>query len=162
MDQIPSNFTSTTNQITDTGIAEVGGNVRKFTAGAALLIGDVVYLSAADTVNKSAVAADYEKFIGVVVGGKTAAANGSVTDVEAEIGLAAAAAGEWVLVQIDGIARVKSDGAILATSRIIADATIAGEVDIAGATGYFLGIALEAIPDGSVGRMLIRFYENTA
>lgn len=155
-DQLPTNLPYTSNQLTDTEIASVGGNVRKFTAEAALLIGDVVYISAAKTVNKAAVNASYATFAGVVVGGKTFSDMGAVATDDAEVGNAAAAADEWVLVQIDGIAFIKSDGAILAGSRVIPDATVAGECDVAGANpGYTLGTALVAIPDGSVGEMLI-------
>lgn len=154
--QIPSNFPFTTNQLSDTGIAEVGGNVRRLLAAGTLLIGDVVQLSAADTVNKTTTNADYQRFIGVVVGGKTYDAGGTVSERAAEVGQTAATVGQWVLVQTDGIARVKSDGAILAGSRVIPDATVAGECDVAGANpGVTLGIAFEAIPDGSAGRILI-------
>lgn len=155
-DQLPTNLPYTSNQLTDTEIASVGGNVRKFTAEATLLIGDVVYISAAKSVNKAAANANYATFAGVVVGGKTFSDLGAVATDDAEVGATAAAADEWVLVQITGIAFIKSNGAILAGSRVIPDTVVAGECTVAGADpGYTLGTALVAIPDGSVGEMLI-------
>ena len=52
-------------------IGSVGGLVRRFTASGTLLVGDAVYLSAANTVAKSATAANYVGFVGFVVGGSS-------------------------------------------------------------------------------------------
>lgn len=142
---------------TDTNIAEIGGLIAKFTAGATLLIGDVVYVSGSDTVNKSTTNADYQKFAGVVVGGQTYSANEDVLSTLDEVGGTAATVDQWVLVQYAGIAPYKSDGAITAGARIIPDASVAGECDVAGANpGVTLGTAVTAAADGAVGKFLIR------
>jgi hypothetical protein len=161
----PTNLPFITAQLTDTGIAEVGGRTVKFLAAGTLLIGDVVYISAADTVAKSTTNADYAAFAGVVVGGQTwdNTGNGQAATEAASVGQTAATVGQWVIVQIDGIARIKSDGAILATSLVIPDASVAGECDVAGANpGYTLGKSIEAAADGATGRILIRHSYNEA
>lgn len=161
----PTNLPFITSQQTDTGIAEVGGRTVKFLAGATLLIGDVVYISAANTVNKSTTNADYAAFAGVVVGGQSIdnTGNGMAISEAGDIGKTAAIATQWVIVQIDGIARVKSDGAILATSLVIPDASVAGECDVAGANpGYTLGKSIEAGSDGNTCRILINHSYNEA
>lgn len=137
-------------------IASVGGRVAKFLAAGTLLLGDVVYISAAETVAKGTTNAAYAAFAGVVVGGASYSSAEYVNSDPAQIGQTAALVGETVIVQLDGIAYVKSDGAILVSSRVIPDATVAGEVDVAGANpGYSLGKSIDAIADGSVGRILI-------
>lgn len=151
------------NRQTDTGIGETGGLVAKFTAAGTLLLGDAVYISAADTVAKSTTVALYAGFAGIVVGGQTYDDAESVMQDSTEVGNTAATVGQWVLVQIEGIAYIKSDGAILAGSLVIPDASVAGECDVAGANpGYTLGTALIAAADGAVGRMLIRLSYNEA
>lgn len=159
----PSNFPFITAQTTDTKIASVGGRTIRMLAAGTLLIGDVVYISAAETVAKSTTNADYAAFAGVVVGGQTWDNLGTVATASTEVGQTAATVGQWVLVQIDGIVNIKSDGAILATSLVIPDASVAGECDVAGANpGYVLGKSIEAIPDGSAGRILLNFTYNEA
>lgn len=143
--------------------ASVGGRVVRFLAAGTLLLGDVVYISAAQTVAKSTTNANYSGFAGVVVGGFTFNSGGAINTDPTLIGQTAATVGQFVLVQIDGVAYVKSDGAILVTSDVIPDASVAGEVDVAGANpGYTLGKSIEAIADGSVGRILIRHSYNEA
>lgn len=162
-DQQPTNLPFITAELTDVDVGSVGGRTIKLLAAGTLLIGDVVYVSAANTVAKSTTNANYAGFAGVVVGGKTYDAGGRVSTAAGDIGDTAATVGQWVLVQVDGIARIKSDGAILAGSLVIPDASVAGECDVAGANpGYTLGIALEAIADGANGRMLIRQSYNEA
>lgn len=158
--------TSFTNLITektagDTG--SLGGRVIRQLAAGTLLIGDVVYVSAADTVAKSTTNANYAGFAGVVVGGASYSTDGSVCSDTTLVGTTAATVGQFVIVQIDGIAYIKSDGAILAASLIIPDASVAGECDVAGANpGYTLGVSLVGAADGTVGRMLIRPSYNEA
>ena len=43
----------------------VGGQVHRFAAGGTLLVGDAVFISAANTVNKSATVGDYANFVGL-------------------------------------------------------------------------------------------------
>lgn len=145
--------------------ASVGGRVIRLLAGATLLIGDVVYVStaAAETALKSTTNANYAGFAGVVVGGASFNSLGYINDDSSIVGQTAATSGEWVLVQIDGIAYVKSDGAITYGALVIPDASVAGECDIAGLNpGYTLGVALENISDGNAGRILIRQSYNEA
>lgn len=78
----------------------VGGQVHRFAAGGTLLVGDAVFISAANTVNKSLTVGDYANFVGFVVGGDS---NGFRT--EDAVGTTAATSGQGVMVQISGVAR---------------------------------------------------------
>lgn len=152
-----TNFTNIQMQLSDGDVGQFGGIIKRFNVASTILLGDVVYISAANTVAKSTTNGDYAKFAGVVVGGSSFDVSGSVNTESTLVGQTAAVNGGWVLVMTDGIAFIKSDGAILASSLVIPDASVAGECDVAGANpGWILGVALEAIADGSVGRMLIR------
>lgn len=158
----PTGFNNIILERTVGEIASVGGQVKKFLAAGTLLIGDVVYISAAETVAKSTTNADYAAYAGVVVGGASFGKDIANSD-STMVGQTAALVGEEVYVQIDGIAYVKSDGAILVSSRVIPDASVAGECDVAGANpGYTLGKSIEAIADGSVGRILINLVYDEA
>jgi hypothetical protein len=119
--------------------APIGGIVELFTAGAALLTGDAVFLSAPATVNKSGTQTNYAGFVGIVVGG--ALTNDNIVD---RTGVPAANTGQRVHVQIFGIANAVAGGAITAgtTFTVIPDTATAGRV-IAGTTaGQILGKAL--------------------
>jgi hypothetical protein len=158
-----TSFTSLITEKTQGETGSLGGRVIRQLAAGTLLIGDVVYVSAADTVAKSTTNANYAGFAGVVVGGDSYATDGSICSDSTIVGATAATVGQAVLVQIDGIAYIKSDGAILAGSLVIPDASVAGECDVAGANpGYTLGVSLVAAADGIVGRMLIRHSYNEA
>jgi hypothetical protein len=88
-----------------------GGFCIKMLAAAALAVGDSVYISAADHVNKGATA-NLAAGIGVIVGGK--ATKGRCYP-EVKFGeTAAAAAEDWVLVCVEGKCRVLSDAAVAA------------------------------------------------
>lgn len=102
----------------------VGGLCRIYTAAAQLLVGDVVYLSAAGTVNKTAVTGTQVATIGVVVGGT--ATRMECIDDAAEVGQVASAAGDQVIVCHDGTAWMIADGAIAAGVSIRAGTTTAG------------------------------------
>lgn len=135
----PTNFTSI--HISNDSEAKLGagGQVVRAKAGAALLVGDVVYYtSTAETVNKSATAADYAAFAGVVVGGRATYDN--AMHQADHVGLAAAAADEDVLVQINGIAWVDA-GAALATigASAMASAVTAGRLAAGTTAGQVLG-----------------------
>jgi len=125
-------------------LGSVGGDILPFTAAAALNIGDAVYISAADTVAKSNTPANYQKFAGIVVGGK--ATYNQVGTLSTDVGVAAAATGEIVLVQRSGKAWVVADAAIVAGALLTQGATTAGRVDdSASATqGQIIGLALQA------------------
>lgn len=121
--------------------ASVGGVVEIFTAAASLNTGDCVFLSAANTVNKSTTAANYAGFIGVVVGGQLT--NNNITS---NVGVAAAGANQSVMVQISGIANVVAGGTVTPGTNfsVVPDAATAGRV-IAGTTaGQVLGTTVSA------------------
>lgn len=121
----------------------VGGTVVRFKAGAALNVGDVVYISAANTVNKSATTADYAAFAGVVVGGTDTAFDCISND--SDVGIAAcSASGEYVLVQVTGLAWVKA-AAATAVAKTVGVVTTAGQVDDSTATaGAYVGTSVTA------------------
>lgn len=136
----------------DAGHADIGGIVKKFKAAATLLIGDVVYLSAEDTVTKAAgsTAAIRRACIGVVVGGSsfTPGERRRVATKASEVGATAAAANGTVLVMIHGICWAVSDGAITINSPVAQGATTAGRVDditldATTTVGEFIGICLD-------------------
>lgn len=102
-----------------------GGECITMLAAAALAIGDSVYVSAANTVDKGATA-NLAGTLGVVVGGK--ATKGRCYP-EAKFGtVAAAAAGDWVLVCTRGKCRVISDAAV-AAGAILGFGAVAGRLD---------------------------------
>src|SRR4051812_47277038 len=84
-----------------------GGIVEFFTAGAALNIGDAVYISAASTVNKSLTAGNQGKPAGIVVGGDLTA--GECADDPADVGSAAASNGGYAIVLMSGKCYVPTD-----------------------------------------------------
>lgn len=100
----------------------VGGIVHRFSAGGTLLVGDAVFLSAANTVNKSTTVGDYANFVGFVVGGDT---NAYRTD--DAVGTTAATVGQGVMVQISGVARaiVGATGFTAGTTNVSATASAA-------------------------------------
>lgn len=143
--------------------ASPGGNCIEMVASGALLIGDAVLVSAADTVLKTVTTTDHKNRLGIVVGGATTFMQ-VLTGSDA-VGLAAAASGEKVLVQIRGIAWVTADAAIAAImTKLRLGTTTAGRVLgttdttdlVAGGTGLILGQNLDiAAGAASVIRMLI-------
>lgn len=130
-------------------IPEVGGHVVPFTAGATLLIGDAVYLSAANTVNKAAVTATLGTgFVGIVVGGDSYAKDGStITDDVNQtlaVGGTAALTGERVLVQISGVAYAIAGASITAGVALMGSAAVAGRL-ITNSGGTFGQLVATAI-----------------
>lgn len=105
-----------------------GGQTRVFTANATtLLTGDIVFIAAAaGVVDKSATAADYLGFVGIVVSGDSLKMEPTTT-----VGLTAATSGQKVLVQVDGIANgiVGASGfTVVTNSRAVPSAATAGRV----------------------------------
>lgn len=134
------------------GSAKLGGRVVEMTASGALLIGDAVLVSAADTVLKTETTTDHKNRLGIVVGGT--ATNMKVLSGSDAVGLAAAASGEQVLVQIDGIAYGVADVTTIAVGdKLKLGSTTAGRVmdgtdttdGAAGITGSIVGQALETV-----------------
>lgn len=115
-----------------------GGDCLYGKAAATLLVGDVVFLSATDTWNKSGVVANYAGIVGVVVGGFRTAMQ--VVSDDALIGVAQAALiTENVIVLVYGVAKVVTDGAIAVNTKVTASAT-PGRVSTTGAaSGNFIG-----------------------
>lgn len=144
----------------DGDVGQLGGTIKRFLAGTSLVIGDVVYLSTTtDTVTKSTTASAYGTVVGVVVGGQSFSLDGAVNIESAVVGNTAAASGEWVLVQLDGITYVKAQAAVSTSGlKLLASATTAGQVAPISTTGAVVGISVEAIGAAAVGRMLIRPY----
>lgn len=142
---------------------QAGGIIQPFTAAVALNVGDAVWISADMTVNKSVVAADHAKALGVVVGGSRSSplyqAAGQAVNIDSiepvydpiaiAAGFVAAGAGETVLVCMLGLCYVICDAAIVAGLRLSPSLTIAGRVkastDLTIATGVGgIGKLLEA------------------
>lgn len=144
---------------------EVGGAVVDLTAAASLFIGDIVYLSAALTVNKTLVAATQLAVVGVVVGGDNI--NMEVVQDDSAIGVVVAAlTGQRVLVAINGIVKILSDAAITLGNKV-APATVTtsgrgktGAVTtdlVAGDSGRLIGTALNTVAGaGSVVKVLLQ------
>src|SRR6266542_3139210 len=107
-------------------LAGAGGNTVNLIAGAALKIGDVVYVSAAKTVNKSVTVGDGAKFAGVVVGGGGSFGHNYAMFGTSEVGLALVPSGRAAEVQVDGIANVVSGAAIAVGDLVGFDTGTAG------------------------------------
>lgn len=143
----PTRFRSVTFGSDDlSDLNSAGGLVYEFIPQSNLNIGDIVFAhTVANTVNKSAVAADYQKFVGVVVGGDLTDMF-AVTPADASLStvVAAATAGRRVLVQTSGICLVLTGAAPAIGSLLKSDAT-AGRVIAAALPGdvsLIVGVAL--------------------
>lgn len=145
----PTNFTWVSAEEADLGADTPGGLVRRYLSAGTLLVGDVVFLSAALTANKSAVEADYNKHLGVVVGGTQTGMEILQDDID--IGVNAALIGQEVWVCYAGKAKVVTGAAVTLGDKITGSTVTAGRVatasittDLAaGDTGRLLGMALE-------------------
>ena len=123
-------------------VASAGGPTIPFSAAAALKIGDAVWISTANTVNKSAVAADGVKFIGVVVGGGGSFGNNYGLFDSGSVGLSLVASGKVAEVQVAGIAWVVAGAAIAVGAELGLDTGTAGRVLTNITAGQKIGIAL--------------------
>lgn len=133
---------------------EYGGIAQLFSAGAASFnFGDVVYVSAADTILKSATVADYVAFAGVVIGGDLTNDEALVT-IPTTGTVQVASSGKTALVQISGIAPVILSGS-LTLGRVIPDTGTAGRVANGTTAGQILGTLIRTGTVGNLGRMLI-------
>lgn len=121
----PSNFPWIRNSEEDLDPGALGGMVMAFTAAVDLNVGDQVFLSAANTVDKSTTQADYAAATGVVMGG---AAIDMYEVVPFNVGVPAAAANELVLVAWAGRVTVPAEGAISAGNIVGSSAATAGAV----------------------------------
>lgn len=117
------------------------GIVLPFIGAVVLNLGDAVWLSADNTVNKSAVLADHSKSIGIVVGGDLT--GGECGGPKAQYGAKAvnsigAGGSPNVLVQVYGVQYVVCDAA-MAVGPICASVTVAGRVRAASALAIAAG-----------------------
>ncbi len=115
----------------DGGQFAVGGVVFVATAGAALNIGDAVFISGVGTVNKSVTAADHQKRCGIVVGPVARAVVSSFQKVIQrinDVGLQAAATNDPVLVCFGGLCYAVADAAITVGVAVAPSTTVAGRV----------------------------------
>ena len=151
------------NSISDDAPPLPGGQVVRLIAGAALNVGDAVYLSAAGTVNKSITPANYQTAIGIVIGGKqTYGGQGSAGIITAtgQIGTLAANANEYVLVCFSGIFSAVGGAAIAVGAKVSVDTTTAGRV-LGGAgaiAGQIIGFAMTAC--GGAGQQFLLWIDH--
>jgi len=121
----PSNFPWLRSAEEDLDTGALGGQVMAFKAAVNLNIGDQVFLSAANTVDKSTTQADYAEAVGIVVGG---AAIDMYEVAPFEVGKPAAAALELILVAWAGRVTVPAEGVIAAAAIVGASAATSGAV----------------------------------
>lgn len=134
----------------------VGGETIVMNAAQAMNIGDGVFISALDTVDKSTTVLDYTARAGIVVGGQIPAeGNMAILQHPLDIGEIAAAINKPVLVCVGGICRAVADGVIAIGDIVEPDAVTAGRVST-GTTQPF-GVAMDAAAlAGDIIRILIR------
>lgn len=146
-----------------------GGICKAFVAAAPLNVGDHVWLSGLNQVNKSAVAADHVKALGIVVGGDLT--NGEVQSEAAQVGQPAASnvaiAGQpgnipsRVLVCIQGVCWAVADAAIavglpIAGSILVSGRVRAAVLPVAAADSRVIGRLLKAsAAAGDVRQVLV-------
>lgn len=133
---------------------EVGGSCYKFSPAVALNFGDAVYFSAANTVTKAAVIANYVSFAGFVVGGDLTGDAILLTKPTSGTVAVASASGS-VIVQIDGIAWCITIGTDAAGSRVTASAVTAGNVVGGTTAGQMLGTLVDTGVAGNLKRIRI-------
>lgn len=137
----------------DVTAGSVGGELVRLIAGAALLVGDNVYVSGVNTVNKSATAANYLNFAGFVETGEALS-----METGFPVGTAAASTGQHVLVRRSGIARaiVGATGFTAGTDLAVPSAATAGRIIPGTTADQRLGVALTTqATAGSEVRILI-------
>lgn len=133
----------------------VGGESEWFTAGGTLLVGDAVYISAANTVNKSATAATtLGAYVGQVISGTQL--DGEYPETLSPIGKTAATVNQKVLVLFSGFAPAIAGAAVAAGDRLTASGAVAGRLitDAAPATGTSMGNAVTAAAGAASGFLI--------
>lgn len=114
-------FYSTQLSFDSTNGGQVGGEVKIYIAADTLRIGEVVYESANNTVNKSATAGNHDKVMGVVIGGRSTAMDCSL--LAADVGTIAALPNRPVVLLRRGRTYVRVDS-ITATDTVHAGESI--------------------------------------
>lgn len=144
-DHRPTNFPYLWESVSDNETPlRPGGQCLVGLSATTLLVGDVVYLSAADSFNKSVTVGNYTGLKGIVVGGEQTYMRISQND--ALIGSQIAAKlNERVIVMYEGIAKTLSDAAIAAlNTKLTAGGTTAGRIGSTGAAaGNYVGVNLD-------------------
>jgi hypothetical protein len=149
----------------DLTVGQAGGNTVRLTAGADLKIGDAVYISDTNTVNKSTTQTNAKYFVGIVVGGDDL--GGSERNVVPydevdypDIGTTAALSGHAVIVQVSGIAiGVVGGTAVVKQNQLMFDTATAGRLIPGTTAGQMVGIALESVATaGASFHFLINHY----
>jgi hypothetical protein len=154
-DATPTHFSMIQTGPDKESVSGVGGQVKVFTGSGTLLVGDVVYFSAANTVAKVAVTATYVSFAGVVVGGRSTRMQALLHS--DDLGATAALTGEEVLVQVDGIANVTISAAVVITNSLVASAATAGRVTPGTTANQVLGTPITTgTTNGDKIKMIIR------
>lgn len=156
---VGTSWTLLTDESGDTELA-CGGLVIRAKAGATLLIGDAVFISAAGAVNKSVTAADHLKAAGLVIGGRNFGRH--AIQREADVGLTAALVNEEVYICQFGLCWGVAQAAITAGAYVKPDVTTAGRLLtatvttdlVAGDTGRMIGRAWEAA-SGAADKFLV-------
>lgn len=126
-------------QTGDTTPGEYGGELVRLIAEAALLVGDLVYVSGVNLVNKSATASNYLRFVGFVEIGEALAMETGLP-----VGTAAAAANQHVLIRRSGIARgiVGATGFTAGTDLAVPSAATADRIIPGTTADQRVGVAL--------------------
>jgi hypothetical protein len=118
-----------------------GGHFIVMLAGATLLVGDMVYLSAAHTVNKSTTATLYPAGVGVVIGGENTYMQ--VAQEDNYVGLSACDNTERVLVGILGKFKVIAGAAITLGNTLSGGTVVAGRAGVDATAGRMMAMAME-------------------
>jgi len=131
-----------------------GGYFSVFLAGATLLIGDLVYLSAAHTVNKSVTQTLYTAGIGVVIGGDGVYMQ--VLQDDTSIGFTAGLVNQRVIVGVVGKFKVLSDSAITLGAVVTGGTVTAGRAKTDVTAQRLMATALETA-SGAAEKILALF-----
>lgn len=140
----PSNFPALWSHDVDFQANATGyANVLTLQAAATLLIGDAVYLNSAGKVAKTAVGADYLRFMGIVVGGASWGEGLECSFDPTLVGVTAAILNQYVYVASYGSIVYATAGAAIVAGSAVGISATAGRVDDT-ASGNMFGYALEA------------------
>lgn len=156
IESVVTTFSSVMNSSNKEETNAPGGEVKKFISASALNVGDPVYLDSNAKVAKSATAANYATFVGIVVGGKQT--YGLTLWDSDSVGLAAAsAADEEVYVALpNSIAYVVANAATSKGARVIGSAS-SGKVTPGTTATQVLGIAMEqAVNQNDVIKLFVQ------
>jgi hypothetical protein len=118
----------------DKGAFAIGGACFILTAGATLLVGDAVFMSAAFTVNKGTAAGNRVLAVGIVAGGVPRTQESATLEVIErlnDVGLQAGILNDPVVVMCNGFCYAVADGVIAVGAKITLSTGTAGQVTAA-------------------------------